>query len=214
MLVDTAQESRLAAILTSFLTFKASDKYAHRLNDIYTDRLVYVHQWLPFMTSCVHDWKQTSYLTLGLLMLHGLFFFTPSSSTLTIASALCLLSSLGTATFLIHRHDELQEATATRALTYLENIRSENFKFQLVALAYALPKALYFWGLSTFSLNFILLVMRTSSVPITAMLVSVCLLAALAFERATSQSEGVWSACSRRLMSLVGNKESVQELPV
>ncbi|KAG6854105.1 hypothetical protein C0991_010519 [Blastosporella zonata] len=94
ILVDTAKENRTVHILTSMLSFKTSDYYVSRLNNIYVDHLVYVHQWQPFMQKCIEDWRYLSYL-----------------------------------------------------LIYLQNVRSDSFKFQWVAFVYALPKTLFFWGI-------------------------------------------------------------------
>ena len=60
ILVDDAQESRHVAFLTSLLSFQASAGYQARLNDIFIDHLVYAHQWKPFMSACLRDWKATS----------------------------------------------------------------------------------------------------------------------------------------------------------
>ena len=62
ILVDTARESRSLHILTSLLSFKASDDYVSRLNDIYVDHLVYAHQWQPFMRQCLKEWRSLLYL--------------------------------------------------------------------------------------------------------------------------------------------------------
>lgn len=75
-------------------------------------------------------------------------------------------------------------------LSYLENIRSERFKFQLVAFVYSLPKALYFWGLGMFSLQWVTLLAGLLSTTTTVALVCVGLLAFFAFQRATSPTEG------------------------
>lgn len=75
-------------------------------------------------------------------------------------------------------------------LSYLENIRSERFKFQLVACVYSLPKALYFWGLGIFCLQWATLLAGLLSTTTTIALVCVGLLAFFAFQRATSTAEG------------------------
>lgn len=59
ILVDNAQESHRLASLTSLLSFQASASYQARLNDIFIDHLVYAHQWKPFVSACVRDWKAT-----------------------------------------------------------------------------------------------------------------------------------------------------------
>jgi len=68
ILVDNAQESHRLASLTSLLSFQASASYQARLNDIFIDHLVYAHQWKPFVSACVRDWKATLNLDISVLM--------------------------------------------------------------------------------------------------------------------------------------------------
>ncbi|GLB42354.1 hypothetical protein LshimejAT787_1103690 [Lyophyllum shimeji] len=191
ILVDTSRESRRIGSMTSLLTFKTSDAYVARLNDIYTDHLVYAHQWQPFMAKCLKDWGSWSHFALSSLVLHLLLCFIPSSRLLSIFSASCLGASMISSIFLVHRHDHLENATATEAMIYLNGVRSDNFKFQLVAFAYSLPKALYFWGLTSLTMNCILAI--AISAPACSSwilsflgLLSLCLFALLAFQDATS----------------------------
>ncbi|KAF9467791.1 hypothetical protein BDZ94DRAFT_1247739 [Collybia nuda] len=212
ILEDYAEDSYAASVITSFVSFKISNAYTARLNDIYTDRLVYVQQWRPFISTCLRDWKTISYLTFPILMLHVSFFFAQSSALLAIISALCLGGSLISSTLLVHRHEELEDATATRALSYLEAIRSERFKFQLVAFVYSLPKALYFWGLGIFSLHWVIILAALLSTCATIALVCVCLLAFFAHQRTTSRhGDTLFGVCAfLRLF----RRKSVDECPV
>lgn len=47
--------------LSSAITFRTSDAYLARLEDIFVDNLVYAEQWRPFMRVCLRDWKGTSF---------------------------------------------------------------------------------------------------------------------------------------------------------
>jgi len=55
-----------------------------------------------------------------------------------------------TSALLIHRHEELATAGANPAHEYLTAVCSPKYKFQGVALAFALPKTLFIWGLVVF----------------------------------------------------------------
>ncbi|KAF8068882.1 hypothetical protein FPV67DRAFT_1095201 [Lyophyllum atratum] len=194
ILVDASRESRRFGILASLLSFKTSDAYVSRLNDIYTDHLVYSHQWEPFMERCLKDWRSSSYLASSSLIIHLLLNFIPTQQLLTIFSASCFGASFISSMLLIHRHDSLENATATEALIYLNGVRSDNFKFQWVALAYSLPKALYFWGLAGVTLNCLFSVTVLTAgcfnwILYFLGLVCFCLLVLFAFQDATSRNK-------------------------
>jgi len=208
ILVDDAQESRCLAALTSLLSFQASGGYQTRLNDIFTDHLVYAHQWRPFMSACLQDWKATLYLDFSTLMLHVLLVFVPSSPLLSLISGSCLGASSISSTLLVYRHESLENATATRALSYLYSIRSDRFKFQLVSFVYSLPKALYFWSLVAFCANWIIVLARYTGVRFTIGFLCLCCLALLAFQRTTSET--AW-AYRNPLFFLCRSKKSNDE---
>jgi hypothetical protein len=46
--------------LCDLLTFKTAGRYNRKLKDIFVDRLVYIAQWQPFITTSVRDWRRTS----------------------------------------------------------------------------------------------------------------------------------------------------------
>ncbi|KAG6906814.1 hypothetical protein DXG01_011998 [Tephrocybe rancida] len=62
-------------------------------------------------------------------------------------------ASFVASTLLVHCHELLDDATATDATAFLRRIRSPGAKFQWVAFVYALPKALFFWGVLAFVAN-------------------------------------------------------------
>jgi hypothetical protein len=47
--------------LSSAITFRTSDVYLARLEDVFVDDLVYADQWGPFMGLCLRNWKGTSF---------------------------------------------------------------------------------------------------------------------------------------------------------
>lgn len=188
ILIDDAQESHLLAVLTSLLSFQASYGYQNRLNDIFIDHLVYAHRWRPFMSACLQDWNAVLRRDISILMLHVLLVFVPSSPLLALISSSCLGASLIFSTLLVYRHEPLEDATATRAFIYLDSIRSDRFKFQLVSFVYSLPKALYFWSLVAFFANWFLVLARHTGIRFTIGFLCLCCLAMLAFQRTTSET--------------------------
>jgi len=208
ILVDDAQESRHIAFLTSLLSFQASAGYQARLNGIFIDHLVYAHQWKPFMSACLRDWKATSNLDVSALMLHLLLAFVPSSPLLASISGSCLGASLIASTLLVYRHEPLEEATATRALIYLDSVRSSRFKFQLVSFVYSLPKALYFWSLVAFFANWVIVLARYTGIKFTIGFLFLCCLALSAFQQITSETAATYRS---PLLFLLRRKNSDDE---
>lgn len=41
------------------LTFKTSDIYLARLDDVFVDHIVYVDQWSRFMSDCLQEWRRS-----------------------------------------------------------------------------------------------------------------------------------------------------------
>jgi len=116
LLVDLTQESRALAAVTSLLSFGASERYRNRLDDIFTDNLVYAHQWQLFISGCLREWRESSYLCFMPLLLHIPFVFVSSSIPLTVTSGVCLGTSIISSTLLLHCHEALEDATATQHL--------------------------------------------------------------------------------------------------
>ncbi|KAG6847623.1 hypothetical protein H0H93_006975, partial [Arthromyces matolae] len=153
ILADTARESRVLHILTSLLTFGTSKKYVARLNNIYLDQQVYAHQWQPFIKDALYDWRTISSLALLAPISCLVFFFIPSAPIITFICASFFGISFMSSIFLIHRLETMSNATAKVASIYLGDIRSDRFKFQLAAFAYALPRASFFWGIVAYMVN-------------------------------------------------------------
>ncbi|KAJ7912986.1 hypothetical protein B0H13DRAFT_2005693 [Mycena leptocephala] len=104
-----------------------------RLDDVFVDHMVYADRW-------------HSLLHLPFLVLKS-----PSSA----------FSSLGSSIMLEHRYESMEGLSATDAVDdYLESIQSPVFKFQLVAFAFSLPKALQLWGCLVLLANGMLLVAK------------------------------------------------------
>jgi len=179
--------------ILSALTLKTFDTTVQRLDEIYIDRFIYVDQWRPFITSSLKSWQRTSYASAVILMLHAFFFVLASSVLFASISGALLGGSLLTSILLSLRHEDLEEATASEALTYLNAVCSKRCKLQLVALAYSLPKALYLWGTLLFIFHWVLIacqaVAQCTSFSYAAGFFGIFMVLLMAFQRATSHSE-------------------------
>jgi len=72
-------------------------------------------------------------------------------------------------------------------MDYLESIQSPIFKFQFVALVYALPQALNLWGMLVLFANCIFILATCFGAALAATASGVALLAVLVFQWTTSE---------------------------
>ncbi|KAJ7741399.1 hypothetical protein DFH07DRAFT_56083 [Mycena maculata] len=174
--------------VASRLSFKTSDRYLAQLDDVFVDHLVYTDQWKSLVTGCLRDWRGASNGAFLGLMLHIFLLALTSSPTLAVASALLFGASLLGATLLIHRYEPMEGTCATQAMEYLESIQSPTFKFQVVALMFALPHALRLWGVLVFSANCIFMLDKYCGTGFAVGITVAVFLAVLLFQWTTSES--------------------------
>ncbi|KAJ7512641.1 hypothetical protein B0H11DRAFT_1946634 [Mycena galericulata] len=180
-------KSPFISAVASRLSFKTSDRYLAKLDDVFVDHLVYTEQWKNMITDCLRDWRRASHgASLG-LMLHVFFLALTSCPTLAAASAALFGTSFLASTLLIHRYEPMEGICATQAMEYLESIYSPTFKFQFVALVFALPHALRLWGVLVFFANCVFMVAAYFGSVFAGGILAVALLAALVFQWTTSE---------------------------
>jgi hypothetical protein len=158
-------------------------KYCCMSNDVYFEIILLIQpqtsRWTRhgsiIPTPC-HDFRLVSWRKRRLLNTAYLSSYTAgrcfrnSSSTWFLALTICrLITSI--------------------QFIYLDSIRSDRFKFQLVSFVYSLPKALYFWSLVAFFANWILVLARYTSIKISIGFLCLCCLAFVAFQQVTSGTE-------------------------
>ncbi|KAJ7126102.1 hypothetical protein C8R44DRAFT_119891 [Mycena epipterygia] len=187
VLYDPETKHQWVSTVASRLSFKTSDRYLARLNDVFVDHLVYTEQWQSLLTGCLRDWRGALHRAFFGLILHIFLLSLASSQTLAVASASLFSASLLASTFLIHRYEPLQELCATQAMEYLETIQSPTFKFQFVALTFALPHALHLWGMLVFFVNCIFMLATYFGTGFAAGISVMALLAVLVFQWTTSE---------------------------
>ncbi|KAJ7240437.1 hypothetical protein C8J57DRAFT_1370797 [Mycena rebaudengoi] len=173
--------------VASRLSFKTSDRYLARLNDVFVDHLVYAEQWKAIVTDCLRDWRGASHGAFTGLMLHLFLLVLTSNPTWAVASASLFGASLLGSTLLVHRYEPLVGIDATRAMDYLDSIQSPTFKFQFVALVFALPRALQLWGTLVFFANCIFMLAHYFGTVFAAGFSVVAFVAVLVFQWTTSE---------------------------
>ncbi|KAJ7291374.1 hypothetical protein C8J57DRAFT_1272469 [Mycena rebaudengoi] len=188
ILYDPEISHQWVTTVASRLSFKTSDRYLVRLNDVFVDHLVYAEQWKAMVTDCLRDWEGASHRAFTALMLHQFLLALTSNPTLAAASASLFGASLLGSILLIHRYEPLVGIDATRATDYLESIQSPTFKFQFVALIFALPRTLQLWGTLVFFANCIFMLANYFGTAFAAGFSVVAFVAFLVFQWTTSDS--------------------------
>ncbi|KAJ6608164.1 hypothetical protein B0H10DRAFT_1955627 [Mycena sp. CBHHK59/15] len=140
-------------------TFKTSDGHLARLDDVFVDHMVYVDRWARLVGACLKQWRASASGAFAGLMLHLPFLVLNSGwPALLTVSATLFISALMSSILLEHIYEPMEDLSATDAMNYLERIQSPVFKFQFIALAFSIPKALQLWGYLMLLANCLLLV--------------------------------------------------------
>ncbi|KAF7364603.1 hypothetical protein MVEN_00329500 [Mycena venus] len=187
VLYDSETKNQWVSTVASRISFKTADRYLAQLNDVFVDHLVYSEQWKSMVTGCLQDWRGASQGAFLGLMLHLFFVALTPSLSLAAASASLFVASFFGSTVLIHRYAPLQGICAAEAMDYLEAIQSPTFKFQFVALAFALPHALNLWGTLVLFVNCIFMLATCFGTDFAAGMSVVAILAFLLFQWTTSE---------------------------
>jgi len=161
----------------SCLLFKIPNAYLRTLDALHVDNLVYVDQWRSAIVACREEWILYSSWGLALLIVNILSFDIPCTNhRIALSSTLLCFSAVISAVVLLVSHHGATTFQASDAAEYLSERRRETSGFQLTALAFSLPKALFLWALCAFAAQgFVWLLDATNvyvvSGAITAMLV-------------------------------------------
>ncbi|KAF7344555.1 hypothetical protein MSAN_01937400 [Mycena sanguinolenta] len=186
VLWDPETKNRWVSTVASRISFRTSDRYLAQLDDVFVDHLVYSDQWKSMVTGCLRDWRGASHGAFLALMLHIFLLALTPCPSLAVASASLFVASLLASTLLLNRYVPLQGVTAEQAMDYLEAVQSPTFKFQFVALVFALPHTLNLWGTLVLFANCIFMLATNFGTGFAAGISTVALLAFIAFQWTTS----------------------------
>ncbi|KAF8190439.1 hypothetical protein BJ912DRAFT_965107 [Pholiota molesta] len=209
ILVDAVQEMQWTKTIGSILTFRTSETYLKRLDSLFVDQFVYGSDWASFMTYCMKNWQRSIVTSVVLLLCHIFCFFLPISPVLAYTSTSLATLSILTSALLIHRHDELVDATAVTAHEYLDSIISPLFKFQGGAFVFSLPQVFFVYALLTFVSQWIILLCQYVPFPQAAFFLSVIGSVFFAVHVATSRTRlrspslPMWRSKSEKDASIV-----------
>ncbi|CCM03273.1 uncharacterized protein FIBRA_05401 [Fibroporia radiculosa] len=159
--------------LASRLMFRLPDGDLQKLNDLNVDNLVYVEPWKQSMRTYQADWKLTSFWTFALLIMDVLLLLQPSvTRPVVLASVLCCNTALVSAIVLLTRHHGAEDFHASDAANYLTEVKRETSGYQWTALAFSLPRALFFWALGAFSFQGVLWLMDATNIYVVGILLA------------------------------------------
>ncbi|KAJ7713702.1 hypothetical protein B0H16DRAFT_1667299 [Mycena metata] len=186
VLYDPTTKHRWVSAIASRLSFKTSDRYLTKLDDLFVDHMVYIEEWKTMVTGCLQDWRRASQIAFFALILQAFVFALTPSISLAVTSASLFVASLLLSMLLVHRFDPLQGICVTDAMDYLESIQSPTFKFQFVALVYSLPQALNLWGILVFFMNCVYMLATQFGTKFAVWISVIALLGVLVFQWTTS----------------------------
>ncbi|KAJ7064625.1 hypothetical protein C8F01DRAFT_1080929 [Mycena amicta] len=160
---EASRSSRCFFVLANALTLGNFRTHAARLDDVFADDLVNSVQWPIFVLRNLEDWKREGAVT-------ALPLPVPEAAILPVTgdvrlSTRLVSDDLRQFLYQIQEHGTILRrsgpcAHQTNQRDYLCAIELGSFRFALVALVFALPKALCVWGASTLLVNYMLLIAR------------------------------------------------------
>ncbi|KAJ7120005.1 hypothetical protein C8R46DRAFT_127852 [Mycena filopes] len=143
----------------SGITFRTSEIHRARLEDNFVDHVVQTERWAELVESGLEEWRTSAIWALaGLLLCLPLLGLRSLFPALAPVPAGLLAAALGSALFLDHRYRPMKAFSCTPAVEYLESVHSPKFRFQFLALSFALPRALQLWGFVLILINYLLVV--------------------------------------------------------
>nr|GAT59184.1 predicted protein [Mycena chlorophos] len=187
VLYDPATKHEWISTVAARVSFQTSSRYLQRLNDVFVDRIVYAEHWGTLLTGCLRDWRSTSYEAFFGVMLHIFFFLVPSWSPWAVGSAALFGASIFSSMLLVHRFEPMQEFCASQAMEYLDTIESPTFRFQFVALVFALPRTFFLWASLLLLANSIFMLSGFFGLYSAAALAVAALVVLLGFQWTTSE---------------------------
>ncbi|KAJ6560658.1 hypothetical protein B0H10DRAFT_1966896 [Mycena sp. CBHHK59/15] len=208
ILFDPEPKYRWISNIMACFTFKTSDGHLARLDDVFVDHMVYVDRWARLVGACwwarlvgacLKQWRASASGAFAGLMLHLPFLVLNSGwPALLTVSATLFISALMSSILLEHIYEPMEDLSATDAMNYLERIQSPVFKFQFIALAFSIPKALQLWGYLMLLANCLLLVSNYFGLRVAVGFTGLLCLVILALYVTTSGTLHLsWGKCMR-----------------
>ncbi|TFK93460.1 hypothetical protein K466DRAFT_580908 [Polyporus arcularius HHB13444] len=157
--------------LISALLFNLPKTRLAELNDLAADDVAYAIHWREFAVELLRGWRDSSYLSAGLLMIAATSISRPNnpiSAALGSASVVLALGGLVSSGLLLQWYAgaDTRKFDAPFVATHLGLIICPRHGYEPMAQAYSLPRALVFW-----SIIFLALHMLSAVVDLTGLIV-------------------------------------------
>ncbi|KAI0356092.1 hypothetical protein OH77DRAFT_1424414 [Trametes cingulata] len=173
-------------------------EYAEKLQNLFSDEIVFVHPWRDFITQCREEWQQYLTWSLGLSIFNALLLPLSSASRLiaSLSLACCAITLLASLTLLL-RFNDAPQWCANQAASFLIASKGASSGYRRVALAFSAPRAAFIWAAGIASLQALVWLERQTSGIAVAALVLLALLARLPWARWTRKVSSILPRCRR-----------------
>ncbi|KAH9950360.1 hypothetical protein B0H21DRAFT_723117 [Amylocystis lapponica] len=145
--------------LCSFLSLGTPKTLENELDTLFLDGLVFINHWNKFVASLRQNWRETSLVSLGLLLTGACFLAFPANSALKftgLAATFLSLFSLSCSLTLMQRYIDIPEPSAAMVAMHLLQLRHPAFGFGPIATVYSLPRALDFWSMLFLAMHIVI----------------------------------------------------------
>ncbi|KAI0735138.1 hypothetical protein C8Q76DRAFT_791712 [Earliella scabrosa] len=144
-----AIERPLAVRMCTALLFNLPKARTEELNMLLSDDLTYVIHWREFATELLRGWRESGYLSAGLLMISTVSTMGPNNPVSACLGSLSVVLSLAgmiSSGILLQWYTGADKYNAGAANTHLDRVRSPTYGFEPIAQAYSAPRALVLWA--------------------------------------------------------------------
>lgn len=131
------------------VSFGFPESVEAELNSLLTDNLVYVIHWRKFAHSIIKEWKNATYISLGLLIANGSLLGVCQTSISTLpglASAMISVTGAYASLSLQAKYGNFESMSCTSVAYHLASVEHDNLGYAPAATLYASPKALTSWA--------------------------------------------------------------------
>ncbi|KAJ7584693.1 hypothetical protein C8J56DRAFT_951613 [Mycena floridula] len=159
--------------LLSPLLFSAPESHKHTLDNIFVDDLVSSQEYTAFVDNLTAEWREVVLYATVVLNVNVAFLAIQSVDTSTgtsrsvsqVCSYVSTISSIGSIMLglvLIRKTRGSERNTASQMAEFLITHKNVRFGFEILAILYSLPNALFTWGMMAFIAAFSFLCFNAS----------------------------------------------------
>lgn len=170
----------IKAQICSALLFGMPSSIQKDLEQLFVDRIVYGMHWRKFMMTQERSWRESAYLSAGLITATAIALrFSRSLLCLTTGAVSLMLSlgALGSSIALLQRYVKGGEMNAATAAQHITEVEHDKYGFGPIAAIHSLPRALIYWTLVALAFHTLSYALTTQSIAMIATTIAMMLLA-------------------------------------